>query len=179
MRLLPAWIQGYERAWLVPDLLAGVIVSSVVVPQAVAYAQIAGLPPSAGLPAARGALLAYSWPARPGRASSARLHPFVPAELGSDFDLEEVLRHGSLPLVWTSEDKRTTLAAYVQVYLREEIQAEALVRNLPSFARFLPLAALFHGQTLNVSSLARDDFFKARSMAPSLGSGAPPQTMAR
>jgi predicted AAA+ superfamily ATPase len=91
-----------------------------------------------------------------GRASSALLHPFVPAELGSDFDLEEVLRHGSLPLVWTSADKRATLTSYVQVYLREEIQAEALVRNLPSFARFLPLAALFHGQALNVSSLARD-----------------------
>jgi high affinity sulfate transporter 1 len=61
VRLLPAWIQGYERAWLVPDVLAGVIVWSVVVPQAVAYAQIAGLSPSAGLAAAPGALLAYSW----------------------------------------------------------------------------------------------------------------------
>jgi MFS superfamily sulfate permease-like transporter len=61
LRLLPAWVQGYERAWLVPDVLAGVIVWSVVTPQAVAYAQIAGLPPSAGLAAAPGALLAYSW----------------------------------------------------------------------------------------------------------------------
>ncbi len=42
------------------------------------------------------------------------------------------------------------------MYLKEEIQAEALVRNLPGFARFLPIAALFHGQTLNVASLARD-----------------------
>jgi predicted AAA+ superfamily ATPase len=42
------------------------------------------------------------------------------------------------------------------MYLREEIQAEALVRNLPGFARFLPIAALFHGQALNLSSLARD-----------------------
>src|SRR5262249_59513873 len=61
VRLLPTWARGYERAWLVPDILAGVIVWSVVVPQAVAYAQIAGLPPSAGLAAAPGALLAYSW----------------------------------------------------------------------------------------------------------------------
>jgi high affinity sulfate transporter 1 len=60
VRLLPGWIRGYERAWLVPDVLAGVIVWSVVVPQAVAYAQIAGLPPSAGLAAAPGALLAYA-----------------------------------------------------------------------------------------------------------------------
>jgi predicted AAA+ superfamily ATPase len=42
------------------------------------------------------------------------------------------------------------------MYLKEEIQAEAVTRNLPGFARFLPIAALFHGQTLNVSALARD-----------------------
>ena len=61
LRLLPAWLKGYEREWLVPDVLAGLLVWSVVVPQAVAYAQIAGLPPSAGLAAAPGALLAYAW----------------------------------------------------------------------------------------------------------------------
>src|SRR5262245_27153062 len=59
-RLVPDWLSSYRRAWLVPDLIAGVIVWSVVVPQAVAYAQIAGLPPSAGLAAAPGALLAYA-----------------------------------------------------------------------------------------------------------------------
>jgi high affinity sulfate transporter 1 len=58
--LLPGWLTSYRRAWLVPDVLAGVIVWSVVVPQACAYAQIAGLPPSAGLAAAPGALLAYA-----------------------------------------------------------------------------------------------------------------------
>ena len=40
-------------------------------------------------------------------------------------------------------------------FFREEIQAEALVRNLPGFARFLPVAALVHGQVLNVAGLAR------------------------
>ena len=60
MRLLPDWLSGYQRAWLVPDIVAGLIVWSVVTPQAVAYAQIAGLPPSAGLAAAPGALLAYA-----------------------------------------------------------------------------------------------------------------------
>src|SRR5262245_23528336 len=58
-RLVPDWLSGYRRAWLVPDLIAGVIVGSVVVPQACAYAQIAGLPPSAGLAAAPGASFAY------------------------------------------------------------------------------------------------------------------------
>jgi high affinity sulfate transporter 1 len=58
--LVPRWLSGYQRGWLLPDVVAGLIVWSVVVPQAVAYAQIAGLPPSAGLAAAPGALLAYA-----------------------------------------------------------------------------------------------------------------------
>jgi len=91
-----------------------------------------------------------------GRAVERRLHPFVPEELGEHFDLEEALTTGTLPLVWSAEERADTLRAYVQTYLGQEIQAEAAVRGLPSFARFLPIAALFHGQVLNVSSLARD-----------------------
>jgi high affinity sulfate transporter 1 len=59
-RVVPGWIRGYRRAWLSRDVVAGIVVWSVVVPQAVAYAQIAGLPPQAGLVAAPGALLAYA-----------------------------------------------------------------------------------------------------------------------
>jgi predicted AAA+ superfamily ATPase len=44
----------------------------------------------------------------------------------------------------------------VQLYVREEIRIEALVRNLPAFLRFLPVAALFHGQVINIAGLARD-----------------------
>lgn len=57
---MPNWLLHYRREWLGPDLVAGLIVWSVVVPQAAAYAQIAGLPPSAGLVAAPGALLGYA-----------------------------------------------------------------------------------------------------------------------
>ena len=91
-----------------------------------------------------------------GRALHKTLYPFTPEELGGDFRLEDVLRYGSLPLVWGGQTRRETLQAYIQLYLREEIRAESLVRNLPGFTRFLPIAALFHGQTLNVQSLARD-----------------------
>ena len=59
-RLVPAWARGYERAWLRADVIAGIVVASVVVPQAVAYAQIAQLPPEAGLMAAPGAMIAYA-----------------------------------------------------------------------------------------------------------------------
>jgi high affinity sulfate transporter 1 len=59
-RLLAPWARGYRRDWLRPDIVAGLIVWSIVVPQAVAYAQIAGLPPQAGLLAAPGALIGYA-----------------------------------------------------------------------------------------------------------------------
>ncbi len=91
-----------------------------------------------------------------GRATVRTMYPLVPAELGRDFDLERVLRFGSIPLVWQADDPRATLEAYVQLYVREEVRAEALVRNLPGFLRFLPVAALIHGQAINVAGLARD-----------------------
>jgi predicted AAA+ superfamily ATPase len=91
-----------------------------------------------------------------GRAVRREMHPLQPDEMGSDFDLKEVLRYGSVPIIWRAPHKPDRLDAYAQLYLREEIQAEALVRSLPGFARFLPIAALFHGQVVNVAGLARD-----------------------
>ena len=90
-----------------------------------------------------------------GRALKKTMFPLAAAELGKEFDLEKVLRHGSVPLVWTSESPRTVLEAYVQLYLRDEIRAEALVRNLPGFVRFLPIAALYNGQRINITGIAR------------------------
>lgn len=91
-----------------------------------------------------------------GRAVRREMHPLQPDEMGADFDLKEVLRYGSVPIIWRAPHKPDRLDAYAQLYLREEIQAEALVRNLPGFARFLPIAALFHGQLVNTAGLARD-----------------------
>ena len=91
-----------------------------------------------------------------GRATVRTMFPLVPAELGRDFNLEQVLRFGSIPLVWQADDPKATLEAYAQMYVREEIRGEALVRNLPGFLRFLQVAALFHGQVINLAGLARD-----------------------
>lgn len=91
-----------------------------------------------------------------GRALQRRLYPFLPSELGSAYSLDTVLRYGSIPLVWVSPDREQTLRAYVEMYLREEIKAEALVRNLAGFARFLPIAGLSHGQAVNTSNIARE-----------------------
>jgi uncharacterized protein len=91
-----------------------------------------------------------------GRATRRIMHPLLPTEMAEDFSLTSALQIGTIPLVVKSKNPAETLKDYVQMYLREEIQAEAIVRNLPAFARFLPLAAIFHGQVLNISSLARD-----------------------
>jgi uncharacterized protein len=91
-----------------------------------------------------------------GRAVTRIMYPFLPEELGSDFNIQSAMQFGTLPIVFAAEDKPDILRAYVQTYLKEEIQAEALVKNLPGFARFLPVAGIFHGQTLNVSNVARE-----------------------
>jgi uncharacterized protein len=94
-----------------------------------------------------------------GRAVTRRFFPLVAAELGYAFEVDEVLRHGCLPLVRRASSPRTRadlLDAYAETYLAEEIRAEALVKNLSSFARFLEVAALMNGQVTNVSAIARD-----------------------
>ena len=60
--MIPGWavLRGYQRAWLAGDLLAGVTVAAYLVPQVMAYATIAGLPPVTGLWAAFPALIAYA-----------------------------------------------------------------------------------------------------------------------
>lgn len=91
-----------------------------------------------------------------GRASVVSMFPLVPHELGEDFNLETVLQFGSIPVVWNSANRQETLQSYIDLYLREEVRAEALVRNLGGFMRFLPVAALMHGQEINTSGIARD-----------------------
>ena len=91
-----------------------------------------------------------------GRALRKLMYPLTADELGDDFDLDQVLRYGTIPLVWVSDERRETLESYTQLYLREEIRAEAAVRNLAGFVRFLPIAALMHTQVLNAAGIARD-----------------------
>ncbi len=92
-----------------------------------------------------------------GRAINRQFFPLTAVELGFDFDIEDVLRVGLLPQIQSDRPYAIDfLDAYVSNYLREEIQQEALVRRLDSFARFLQVAALMNGQVVNVSGVARD-----------------------
>ncbi len=96
-----------------------------------------------------------------GRAASFFLSPFSSIELGNDFDLEKALAFGLLPKYWSeenlsSQDIERSLFSYVQTYLKEEVAAEQLVRNLDPFRRFLLSAAQMNGKILNFSHLERD-----------------------
>jgi predicted AAA+ superfamily ATPase len=92
-----------------------------------------------------------------GRAINRQFFPLTAAELNYDFDVDHVLRFGLLPQIHAEPDfALDALEAYVVNYIREEIQQEALVRNLDSFSRFLEVAALMNGQVANVAGLARD-----------------------
>ena len=91
-----------------------------------------------------------------GRARSRALHPFLRIELGDRFDLGRALDHGLLPSIYFSESPIEDLAAYAGDYLREEVAAEAIVRNIGAFSRFLEVAALAHGDMINFANLAND-----------------------
>ena len=90
-----------------------------------------------------------------GRAVRLELLPLTSAEL-PDLNLERALNHGLLPRHYLADEARPLLHAYVGDYLREEIYAESLVRNLPSFQRFLDVAALSNGQMVNYTAVARE-----------------------
>ncbi|MBI5850541.1 MAG: ATP-binding protein [Planctomycetes bacterium] len=91
-----------------------------------------------------------------GRAEVRHMFPLVSAELDADVELDELLATGMLPLARTRARPAAFLRSYAEVYLREEIQAEALVRQIGPFHRFLEVAARLNGQTVNVAGVARD-----------------------
>ncbi|MCC6193243.1 MAG: ATP-binding protein [Burkholderiales bacterium] len=94
-----------------------------------------------------------------GRVITRRMLPLTLAEMTGPPATDDLLRFGGLPLVRSERAHAARidlLEAYVETYLTQEIRAEALVRSLESFTRFLEVAALANGQVTNVAGLARD-----------------------
>lgn len=94
-----------------------------------------------------------------GRAFMYHLYPLTLQELGSSFDLTQVLQYGSLPAIYSYDhagDKRLYLETYARTYLKEEIWNEQIVRKLEPFANFLEVAAQCNGNILNFSKVGRD-----------------------
>lgn len=92
-----------------------------------------------------------------GRAIMQMFYPFVSHEI-QDFDIVKAVNQGMLPRHYLASEKNywDLLQAYVSVYLKEEIKAESLVRNLSSFNRFLDAAALTDGEMVNYNNIASD-----------------------
>ncbi|MYB09114.1 MAG: ATP-binding protein [Acidimicrobiia bacterium] len=91
-----------------------------------------------------------------GRAIRYELRGLTAGEIGDAFDLDRALNHGYLPRMYESANPRRQLDAYIADYLREEVAAEGLVRNLPAFSGFLDAAALSDGDPVNYSNIARE-----------------------
>jgi len=90
-----------------------------------------------------------------GRAWRYEMFPLVSAELG-DVDLLRVLNHGMIPDHYLRENYQKSLSGYVRDYLKEEVFAEGLTRNIPAFARFFDAVGYTHGELTNYSNIARD-----------------------
>jgi uncharacterized protein len=90
-----------------------------------------------------------------GRAIQLDMFPLASSEVG-DVPALDRLQFGMLPKAYSSPRPQRFLQAYVLTYLKEEVQAEALTRNIGGFVRFLEVAAIYNGQITNVSNIARD-----------------------
>lgn len=94
-----------------------------------------------------------------GRAVVRTLFPLTSAEVDRVFRVDQAMHFGAMPLSVTAADdeaREDYLRAFVTTYLAEEVKAEALVRDLGAFSRFLIVAALAAGQKTNVAGIARD-----------------------
>lgn len=90
-----------------------------------------------------------------GRALRYELYPLVSAEI-PDFDLIRALNNGLLPRHYLSDHPDKLISSYIGNYLQEEILAEARLRNISSFSRFLEVAALTNGEIVNYSNIASE-----------------------
>lgn len=99
-----------------------------------------------------------------GRAYPVYLYPFVSAEI-PDFDLDHALLSGMVPPHYLAKNPTRRLSAYIDVYIKEEIKEESLVRNLDAFHRFLEVAALTDGEMVNYNNIAQDCGVSATTVA--------------
>ncbi|WP_447970037.1 ATP-binding protein [Nitrospira sp. M1] len=90
-----------------------------------------------------------------GRAWRYEMFPLITPEIDT-FDLLRALNHGLIPDHYLQANAHKSLRAYVQDYLKEEVFAEGLTRNIPAFSRFFDAMGYSHGEMTNFSNIARD-----------------------
>ncbi len=92
-----------------------------------------------------------------GRAGLFNFHPLVWPEIKNfDISLERIFKSGLLPAPFSDDDYETFLSDYVGLYVKEEIETEREVRNLPPFWEFLRTVATTSGDIANYENVARD-----------------------
>ncbi len=90
-----------------------------------------------------------------GRAVRYELFPLVYPEI-DDFDLLKALNQGLIPRHYLSKHSERLIRSYVGDFLKEEVAAESLVRNLPAFSRFLSVSAHANGELINYNNIASE-----------------------
>lgn len=90
-----------------------------------------------------------------GRALRYELYPLVSNEI-PDFDLLKALNNGLMPRHYVASHAKKLISAYIGNYLKDEIAAEAKIRNIQSFSRFLEAAAFSNGEMVNYANIASD-----------------------
>lgn len=90
-----------------------------------------------------------------GRAVPLPFYPLVSAEV-PDFNLVRAVTNGMIPRHYMVENAANRLKGYVEVYIKEEVVEEALVRDLDAFSRFVEVAAIMDGEILNYENIASD-----------------------
>ena len=98
-----------------------------------------------------------------GRAFPCHFFPFNSAEL-PNFDLDRALLYGLLPSHYLARKPEELLSGYIDIYLKEEIKEEALVRHLEVFQRFLEVAALTSSEIVNYTNIASDCGVSAKTI---------------
>ncbi|MCE2983907.1 MAG: DUF4143 domain-containing protein [Parachlamydia sp.] len=89
-----------------------------------------------------------------------QMGPFLASELGENFTLEKALTVGLIPLIWNASDPNETIRDYLTLYLKEEIQAEGLVRQIGDFSRFLEIASFSHASIWTTTDISRESSVK-------------------
>lgn len=90
-----------------------------------------------------------------GRAFPVYFFPLVSAEV-PELDLDHAVNYGMIPSHYLAKHPERRLSAYIDVYLKEEIKEESLVRNLTAFQRFLEVAAISNGEIINNNNIAQE-----------------------
>ncbi|MCQ2161533.1 MAG: DUF4143 domain-containing protein [Bacteroidales bacterium] len=99
-----------------------------------------------------------------GRAVPIPFYPLVSAEI-PDFDIYRAVQNGMIPRHYLIDNAWKRIGAYVDLYMKEEIREEALVKDFDAFERFLEVAAISDGEILNYENIATDCGVSAKTVA--------------